>query len=153
LRTASPPPRRGLRRRTVHPYGKRHLRRLRHIRARISRPRVQSVWGYTVTGYGYGLAGSRDVVVAQTAPVAGLQLIREVMATAIRDDGGVPRTRRRPPHTNEAPGVHHAPGAAVPSANTRPDGRVAMPGPVSPEVSPDSVSPDSGGSADPGAGN
>ncbi len=99
-----------------------------------------------MTGYGYGLTVSRDVGVAQSALVEGLQLIREVMATAIQDDGGVPRTRRRPPRTNEAPGIRHAPGAAVPSANTRPDGRVAAPGRVSPE----SGSPDSGGGADPG---
>jgi RNA polymerase sigma-70 factor (ECF subfamily) len=79
------------------------------------------------------LTVSPDVLAARIALTDGLRLIREMMATAIRGDGGLPRTRQRP-HTNEAPSTRHAPGAVVPGANTRPvDGPVAPPGRLSPE--------------------
>jgi RNA polymerase sigma-70 factor (ECF subfamily) len=86
-----------------------------------------------VTGYGYDLPGDRDVLAARIALTEGLQLIRQMMATATRGDGGLPRTRQRP-HTNEAPTARQAPGTVLPGTNTRPvDGRVAPPGRMSPE--------------------
>jgi RNA polymerase sigma-70 factor (ECF subfamily) len=86
-----------------------------------------------VTGYGYDLSVDRDVLAARIALTEGLQLIREMMATATRGDGGLPRTRQRP-HPNEAPTARQALGAVIPGTNTRPpDGRVAPPGRVSPE--------------------
>ena len=90
---------------------------------------------------GYDLTISPDVLAARIALTEGLQHIREMMATAIRGDGGpvrageagtgtgsgggagLPRTRQRP-HTNEAPGAR----TAGPGANTRPvDGRGSAP--------------------------
>jgi RNA polymerase sigma-70 factor (ECF subfamily) len=77
---------------------------------------------------GQPLAVSPDVFAARLALTEGLHLIRQMMATAIRGDGALPRTRQRP-HTNEAHSTRLAPGS-----NTRPaDGRVAPPGRVSPE--------------------
>ncbi len=89
-----------------------------------------------MTGFGYDLSVDRDVLAARLALTEGLQLIREMMATAIRGDGGLPRTRQRP-HPNEAPTARQAPGAVLPGTNTRPPGgRVAPPGRVSPESAP-----------------
>jgi RNA polymerase sigma-70 factor (ECF subfamily) len=77
---------------------------------------------------GYELSTGPDVLAVRTAVTEGLHLIREVMATAIRGDSGLPHTRQRP-HANESHGLRHVPGA-----NARPvDGRIAPPGRLSPE--------------------
>ena len=81
---------------------------------------------------GYPLTVGSDVLRARMALADGLDLIRQTMATAIRGDGGLPRTRQRP-HTNEAPGTRHAPGT-----NARP---VAPGGRVSPEAGPQPGTP------------
>jgi RNA polymerase sigma-70 factor (ECF subfamily) len=84
------------------------------------------------------LTVSRDVIAARVALSEGLELIRLMMGTAVRGDGGLrrssdtglPRTRQRP-HTNEAPGTRTAPGS-----NSKPiEGRVGAPpqGRTSPE--------------------
>jgi RNA polymerase sigma-70 factor (ECF subfamily) len=101
------------------------------------------------------LTVGRDVIAARIALSEGLELIRLMMATAIRGDGaprrssdtGLPRTRQRP-HTNEAPGIRTAPGS-----NSKPiEGRVGAPpqGRVSPEERTETLTVDV--PAEPGTG-
>jgi RNA polymerase sigma-70 factor (ECF subfamily) len=85
---------------------------------------------------GYELSIGPDVLAARTALSEGLQLVREMMTTVIRGDGGLPHTRKRP-FANDSTGVRHAPGP-----NTRPtDGRSAPSGRLSPEGRTDPTSP------------
>jgi RNA polymerase sigma-70 factor (ECF subfamily) len=70
-----------------------------------------------VTGYQLSLGGGPEVLAARVALTEGLDALRIALATRVRGDGGVPRTRSRT-HVNE-------PSAAyVPGTNTGPiDGR------------------------------
>jgi RNA polymerase sigma-70 factor, ECF subfamily len=58
---------------------------------------------------------------AETALTNGLNMLRDMLSTAIRGEGGVPRTRGRP-HSNEAPTRHIGAGNAGP-INGRPAGK------------------------------
>jgi RNA polymerase sigma-70 factor (ECF subfamily) len=88
---------------------------------------------------GHERSTGRETLAAHLTFDEGTHLIRKMMTTAIRADGGVPHTRERPQSTGTS-GVRHAPGSA-PGSNTRPsDHRPAPAGRVSPEGHPEATS-------------
>src|SRR5262245_34992239 len=68
-----------------------------------------------------GVSSYQHVYGADAALVDGLNMLRDMLSTAIRGEGGVPRTRGRP-HSNEAPTRHIGAGNAGPM-NGRPSGK------------------------------
>ncbi|NJC69322.1 sigma-70 family RNA polymerase sigma factor [Planosporangium thailandense] len=88
---------------------------------------------------GYELSSGPDVLAGHIEVNDSLDVIRKMMATTLRADGGVPHTRERP--YSGPPATRHSPGT-----NTRPaDNRSAPAGRVSPEGR--SVSPEARGEA------
>jgi RNA polymerase sigma-70 factor, ECF subfamily len=84
-----------------------------------------------VTGYSHAPAlglscdaqgTSLGVMSAQRALTEGLDALRGMLSTAIRGEGGVPRTRGRP-HTNEAPPARHIGSGNSKPVNGRPQGK------------------------------
>jgi RNA polymerase sigma-70 factor, ECF subfamily len=56
----------------------------------------------------YDMAAGANVFEARVALADGLAVLREMLATTLRSDGGLPKARQRP-HTNDAP-ARHQPG-------------------------------------------